>query len=83
MSAGDGVLIEDGKAVLTAGPSCQMKALGPQTSVVAGIVEGCGCVWISQKTAAPVGDGGTIGAIAGVAGIAAYVASQKQEPLSP
>jgi hypothetical protein len=89
MSAGDGVLIGDGKATLTAGPNCQLKPLSAQTSVTAGAVEGCGCVWISENKPVPPPPDGGAGALlvvgGGAAAAAIIVGAQKKDsgPLSP
>lgn len=90
MTVGDGVLIGAGSAKLTSGPSCQMKVLGAQTSIVAGAVEGCGCVWVTENKAPPPSTDATnatdaILTVDAAAAAALIVEAQKDQsgPISP
>jgi hypothetical protein len=82
---GDGVYITEGKGVLTAGPSCQLMSLGPQTSIIAKEVGGCGCIQVSNlKPPVTLADTLKLGlGIADTAGLINQSQQNENEPVSP
>jgi hypothetical protein len=87
MDAGDSLLIGTGAATLNAGPSCQAKILGAQTSVTAAAVEGCGCVWVTENKVPPPKDTvGDILTVTNAATAAALIINSENKdtgPISP
>lgn len=88
LTVGDGVLLgDDGKAALSAGPECQPRSLGPQTSVSVSQVGGCACFTVVENQVPPPppdGGGAALAAAAAVGvGAGVYLLTRTGSPASP